>query len=91
VDELRIAVNEAGTPLLEAGGSQIHLEVDPAGPHFVALMWIDVEGVAWPGAGTDGSWSWQVINGLCDEVEGALHDGHPSIRLVRRSAVASGT
>lgn len=91
VDELRIAVNEAGTLLLEAGGSEIHLEVDPAGPHFVALMWIDAEAANWPGAGTDGSWSWQVIQGLCDEVEGTLHDGHPSIRLVRRSAGANGT
>jgi serine/threonine-protein kinase RsbW len=91
VDELRIAVNEAGTLLLEVGGSEIHLDVDPTGPHFIALMWIDADGAAWPGTGTDGSWSWQVIQGLCDEAERALHDGHPSIRLVRRSAGANGS
>jgi serine/threonine-protein kinase RsbW len=90
VDELRIAVNEAGTLLLEIGGSELHLEVDPTGPHFVALVWTDAEGVTWPDAATDGSWSWQVIEGLCDEVERVLHDGHPSIRLVRHGAGTGG-
>lgn len=91
VDELRIAVSEAGTLLLAAGGSQLHLEIDPAGPHFDAMVWTDgADEALWTDEVVNGSWAWQVIQGLCDEAERTLHEGRPGIRLIRRRAGKNG-
>lgn len=84
VDELRVAVNEAGTLLLELDGSELHLEIDPAGPDFVAVVWTDVEAGSWPDPAVEASWAWQVLAGLCDEAEPMVREGHPGIRFLRR-------
>lgn len=84
VDELRVVVNEAGTMLLELGGSEIHLEIDATGPDFVAIAWTDVTSTTWPPPDGGGSWNWQVILGLCDEADRIVHHGSPGVRLVRR-------
>lgn len=84
VDELRVAVNEAGTLLLELGGSELHLEIDPTGPDFIAVIWTDVDKASWPDPTIEGSWAWQVLVGLCDEAESVVRDGHPGIRFLRR-------
>jgi serine/threonine-protein kinase RsbW len=84
VDELRVAVNEAGTLLLERGGSELHLEIDPTGPDFVAVVWTDVNAGSWPDPTVEVSWAWQVLVGLCDEAEPVVRDGHPGIRFIRR-------
>jgi serine/threonine-protein kinase RsbW len=84
VDELRVAVNEAGAVLLDLGGEELHLEIDPAGPDFVATVWTDADAGSWPDPTTRSKWAWQVLVGLCDEAEPMLRDGHPGINLLRR-------
>lgn len=83
VDELRMAVSEAGSLLLGAGGSTLHLEIDPTAPRFEALIWTDADAGGWEGD-VEASFAWTVIEGLCDEASRAVHDGGPAILLVRR-------
>lgn len=83
VEEIRMAVDEAATLLLRLGGSEISLEVDPAGPDFAAVMWVDASVETWPGDELEGSWPWRVIAGLCDDARFSRPMGHPGIELRR--------
>lgn len=90
VEEIRMAVDEAATLLIRLGGSEISLEVDPAGPDFVAEMWVDAGVEAWPDEDVEGSWAWLVIAGLCDDAGFSRPMGHPGI-LLRRAMVRAPT
>lgn len=91
VDELRIAVSEAGSLLLGVGGSTLHLEIDPSAPRFEALIWTDADAGGWDGEDLEASFAWTVIEGLCDEASRAVHDGGPAILLVRRRPGTDGS
>jgi hypothetical protein len=90
VEEIRMAVDEAATLLLRLGGSEITLEVDPAGPDFVAVLWVDAGVETWPDNDLEGSWPWRVIAGLCDDARFSRPIGHPGI-VLRRGMVRTPT
>jgi hypothetical protein len=83
VEEIRIAVDEAGTLLLKLGGDELCLEVDAHGPDFAAVLSVDADTEAWPDAVVEDSWPWRVIAGLCDEARFERSMGHPGIMLRR--------
>src|SRR2546423_14754471 len=86
VEEVRIAVDEASTILIdvaEAGGV-LELAIEPQDDGLVATLTAPADVDGWPDDAVKTSWPWRVMTALCDP--GVLErspDG-PAIRFVKR-------
>jgi serine/threonine-protein kinase RsbW len=93
VDEVRMAVDEAASLLLGAvaGPTTLELRIDRDGPTLHATLVADGVAEPWPAGESDRSWSWRVVQGLCDQAAfERSDDGRPAIRLrISPSPVAS--
>lgn len=91
VDEIRTAVNEAATLLLGTSqpSTELVTEIEIGDDGFVATLSIDAEVDAWPLAKLEGSWSWRVVQGFCDQAAFLRQGGRPGVTLRRRRPVMS--
>ncbi len=88
VDEVRIAVDEAGILLLDSSpdADALQLEITTSDGSLLITLRTDVPAADWPRATDLESWSWTVIQGLTLNprfVSG--DDGTPAIRFRTRS------
>jgi len=87
VDEVRIAVDEAGILLLESSpeADALQLEITTSDGSLVITLGTDLPTTSWPRPGDLGSWSWTVIQGLTVNPRFVSDDGRPRIRFRTRS------
>ena len=87
IDDLAMAVNEAGAELLarHTAPSELKLKLSSRNDGVEVVMWLDSPTDAWPPEGGTDSWSWQVLSTLADEAEFVVESGGPGIRLAKRS------
>jgi len=88
VDEVRIAVDEAGILLLDSSpdADALQLEITTSDGSLLITLGTDVPATEWPRPSDRESWSWTVIQGLTVNprfVSG--DDGKPAIRFRTRS------
>ena len=88
VDEVRIAVDEAGILLLDSSpdADALQLEITTSDGSLLITLATDVPATEWPRPRDRESWSWTVIQGLTVNprfVSG--DDGRPAIRFRTRS------
>jgi serine/threonine-protein kinase RsbW len=86
VEEVRIAVDEASTMLLEVAdaGAVLELAIEPQEHALVATLTAASDTDGWPDDAVKTSWPWRVMTGLCDEVALERSPGGPAIRFVKR-------
>jgi hypothetical protein len=86
VEEVRIAVDEASTMLLEVAdaGAVLELAIEPQEHGLVATLTAAADVDGWPDEAVKTSWPWRVMTGLCDEVALEPSPGAPAIRFVKR-------
>ena len=90
VDEVRIAVDEAGVLLLASSPSAdaLQLEITTSDGSLVITIGTDVPAAEWPRPIDRESWSWTVIQGLTlDPRFVSGDDGRPAIRFRTRPPV----
>jgi len=88
VDEVRIAVDEAGILLLESSpdADALQLEITTSDDSLLITMGTDAPAAGWPRAADRESWSWTVIQGLTLNPQFlSSDDGRPAIRFRTRS------
>ena len=81
-----MAVDEAASMLLQAPRpyGRLSLEIEPRGTEIHGLLSIDARTQQWPPSDAEGSWSWLVISGVCDEAAFDRSGADPAIRFVKR-------
>jgi len=90
VDEVRIAVDEAGVLLLASSpaADALQLEITTSDGSLVITIGTDVPAAEWPRPIDRESWSWTVIQGLTlDPRFVSRDDGRPAIRFRTRPPV----
>ena len=90
VDEVRIAVDEAGVLLLASSpaADALQLEITTSDGSLVITIGTDVPTADWPRQADRESWSWTVIQGLTlDPRFVSRDDGRPAIRFRTRPPV----
>ena len=90
VDEVRIAVDEAGVLLLASSpaADALQLEITTSDGSLVITIGTDVPAAEWPRPIDRESWSWTVIQGLTlDPRFVSGDDGRPAIRFRTRPPV----
>ena len=90
VDEVRIAVDEAGVLLLASSpaADALQLEITTSDGSLVITIGTDVPAAEWPRPIDRKSWSWTVIQGLTlDPRFVSGDDGRPAIRFRTRPPV----
>ena len=90
VDEVRIAVDEAGILLLASSpaADALQLEITTSDGSLVITIGTDVPAAEWPRPIDRKSWSWTVIQGLTlDPRFVSGDDGRPAIRFRTRPPV----
>ena len=87
IDDLRIAVDEAGAYLLalRPAAGRLCLTVEVSEEGVVATVWGEGLTSEWPPPGGDESLSWKVLSGLADEAAFEKFEGSPAIRLLKRA------
>ena len=87
VDEVRIAVDEAGVLLLASSpdADALQLEITTSDGSLVVTIGTDVPSADWPRLVDRESWSWTVIQGLTVNPRFVSDDGRPRIRFRTRS------
>ncbi len=86
IEDLRIAVDEACTQLLHAGGTTLEVRVSAVPGGIVVSCTTDASVDAWPPADGEQSLAMQVLEGLTDEVRWERdEEGAPAIRIFKRS------
>ena len=87
IDDLRIAVDEAGAYLLalKPSADKLCLIVKISEEGVTATLWGEGITTKWPPPGSDDSLSWKVLSGLADEAAFEELDGAPAIRLLKRA------
>ena len=95
IDDLRLAVDEAGAQLLSyaSPASTLSLSVtindDGSGVEVLVSTDADVASGQWPPAGAERTLTWQVLSALADEARFERLDAGPALRLRKRKAVAA--
>jgi len=86
VEEVRIAVDEASTMLLDVAdaGALLELAIELQEDGLVATLTAATDVDGWPDDSVKASWPWRVMTGLCDEVALDRSPGGPTIRFVKR-------
>jgi len=86
VEEVRIAVDEASTMLLDVAdaGALLELAIELQEDGLVATLTAATDADGWPDDSVKASWPWRVMTGLCDEVALDRSPGGPTIRFVKR-------
>ena len=90
VDEVRIAVDEAGVLLLDSSpeADALQLEITTSDGSLLITIGTDVPAAEWPRPVDRESWSWTVIQGLTlDPRFVSGDDGRPAIRFRTRPPV----
>jgi len=88
VDEVRIAVDEAGILLLESSpdAETLELEIATSDDSLLITIGTDALTAGWPRSVDRESWSWTVIQGLTQNPRFLSgDDGRPAIRFRTRS------
>jgi serine/threonine-protein kinase RsbW len=91
IEDLRIAVDEAGAQLLSDAGraSYLSLTITPSGNRLEVVVCTDGDVREWPPPGLEERLIWQVLSALTDTPRFERYQGNPAMRLVKN--VASGT
>ncbi|MFB3739203.1 MAG: ATP-binding protein [Candidatus Velamenicoccus archaeovorus] len=89
IEDLRIAVDEAGAQLLHLGGATLILRIGAADDGVLVEVTTDATDAAWPPDGMERSLAWQVLEGLTDEVAVDRGADGPSIRIRKRAVGAT--
>jgi serine/threonine-protein kinase RsbW len=87
VEDVRVAVDEAVSILLQVSASRDRLElrIDTDSDEMRAVLSIEAPAGAWPLPGLEGSWAWRVITQVCDEAGFERRGTDPAIRFVKRA------
>ena len=87
VEDVRVAVDEAATILLQVSASRDRLElrIDAGADEMRAVLSIEAPAEAWPPPDVEASWGWRVITGVCDEARFERLGADPAIRFVKRA------
>jgi len=87
VDEVRIAVDEAGVLLLASSpdADALQLEITTSDGSLLITIGTDAPTADWPRPVDRESWSWTVIQGLTLDPRFVSDDGRPRIRFRTRS------
>lgn len=87
IDDLRIAVDEAGAYLLglKPGAERLSLQMKVSDEGVTATVCSEGATAEWPPTGSSDSLSWKVLSGLADEAAFEELDGFPAIRLLMRA------
>jgi serine/threonine-protein kinase RsbW len=81
IDELRIAIDEAATLVLRAGGAGvIEMSIDTGQGVIRTEIRSDGPAAGWPGE-RGGSWAWRVIDTVATDAEMTSDEGHPVVRF----------
>lgn len=85
IDDLRLAVDEAGSFLLATPGpsGRLTMTVQANDGKIAAVISINKSVKDWPTNGTDQSLSWKILSGLTDEASFITMDNQPGIRLTK--------
>jgi len=88
VDDLRIAVDEAATLLMDAARDPTTIRLRIAWRDRTLMIEVDIDGSVeeWPAERDRRSWSWMVLEGLTSDARFVSPEGRPGIRFSSRSA-----
>ena len=94
IDDLRLAVDEAGAQLLSFGAPATSLTLriastDDGGLEIVASTDADVTTAVWPPENAERTLTWQVLSALADEARFERLDSRPALRLRKRARTAN--
>ncbi|MGH2725848.1 MAG: ATP-binding protein [Actinomycetota bacterium] len=94
IDDLRLAVDEAGAHLLSvaapAKSLTLHISLtDEGGVEVIASTDAEVAEAAWPPEGVERTLAWQVLSALADETRFERVGTGPALRLRKRSERAN--
>lgn len=86
IDDLRLAVDEAGSHLLsiEDQPGQLSMRVNNDEGSVNVVLWVDSTPAEWPMSDAEDGLSWKILSGLTDEAAFVLEDGWAGIRLSKR-------
>jgi serine/threonine-protein kinase RsbW len=92
IEDLRIAVDEAGAQLLSDGGnaSFLSLTITPSGERLEVVVCTDGDVREWPPTGIEERLIWQVLSALTDMPSFERYQGNPAMRLVKNVAPGAG-
>ena len=93
IEDLRIAVDEAGAQLLSDGGnaSYLSLTITPSGDRLEVVVCTDGDIGEWPPQGIEDQLIWQVLSALTETPSFERYQGNPAMRLVKKVARGVGT
>lgn len=92
IEDLRIAVDEAGAQLLNDGGnaSLLSLTITPSGDRLEVVVCTDGDVRDWPPRGIEGSLIWQILSALTETPSFERYQGNPAMRLVKNVSRGAG-
>lgn len=89
IDDLRLAVDEAGARLLaiRAPMTELRLEIERSPDRLEAVVSVDaaISESDWPTPGLEATVAWTVLVALVDVARPELRRGAPAVRLVKRT------
>ena len=86
IDDLRIAVDEAGAQLISAApdAATLTMIADAEGSDVEIQLFTSGDVETWPPEGLERSLAWQVLNGLADEVSFGRTPQGPTVVIRKR-------
>jgi serine/threonine-protein kinase RsbW len=92
IEDLRIAVDEAGAQLLSDGGaaSFLSLTITPFDDRLEVVVCTDGDVRDWPPKGIEERLIWQVLSALTDRPRFERFQGNPAMRLVKNISLGAG-
>jgi serine/threonine-protein kinase RsbW len=92
IEDLRIAVDEAGAQLLSDGGDAtfLSLTITPSGDRLEVVVCTDGDVRDWPPPGIEERLIWQVLSALTDRPSFERYQGNPAMRLVKNVSPGAG-
>ena len=88
VDDLRLAVDEAGSQLLAISGpsSQITMRIEDSPEEVTVSLALDEPAGEWPPVGLGRTLSWQVLSALTDEASFGEDGAGPVVWMRKKSS-----
>ena len=92
IEDLRIAVDEAGAQLLSDGGnaSFLSLSITPYDDRLEVVVCTDGDVHNWPPPGIEERLIWQVLSALTESPSFERFQGNPAMRLVKKLSPGAG-